>query len=135
MTTVAGTSGTQNTTTNNSNSTSGSTLDYDDFLQLMVAQLQNQDPLNPTDSTEYMSQIAQFSGVEQSINMNSKLDQLLVNSSISQASTMIGLTLTSADGSVTGTIASVKIASNGATAVLTDGKEVPITSGVTLGYQ
>jgi flagellar basal-body rod modification protein FlgD len=82
-----------------------------------------------------MSQIAQFSGVEQSINMNSKLDQLLVNSSISQASTMIGLTLTSADGSITGTIASVKVASNGATAVLTDGKEVPITSGVTLGYQ
>jgi flagellar basal-body rod modification protein FlgD len=136
MTTVAGTgaSGTQNTNSTN-NSTSGSSLDYDDFLQLMVAQLQNQDPLNPTDSTEYMSQIAQFSGVEQSINMNSKLDQLLVNSSISQASTMIGLTLTSADGSVTGTIASVKVASNGATAVLTDGKEVPITSGVTLGYQ
>jgi flagellar basal-body rod modification protein FlgD len=48
---------------------------------------------------------------------------------------MIGLTLTSSDGSITGTIASVKIASNGATAVLTDGKEVPITSGVTLGYQ
>jgi flagellar basal-body rod modification protein FlgD len=136
MTTVAGTSNTPNaTSTNNSSSTSGSTLDYDDFLQLMVAQLQNQDPLNPTDSTEYMSQIAQFSGVEQSINMNSKLDQLLVNSNISQASTMIGLTLTSSDGSVTGTIASVKIASNGATAVLTDGKEVPITSGVTLGYQ
>jgi flagellar basal-body rod modification protein FlgD len=136
MTTVAGTgaSSTQNTNSTN-NSTSGSSLDYDDFLQLMVAQLQNQDPLNPTDSTEYMSQIAQFSSVEQSINTNSKLDQLLVNSSISQASTMIGLTLTSADGSVTGTIASVKVASNGATAVLTDGNEVPITSGVTLGYQ
>jgi flagellar basal-body rod modification protein FlgD len=136
MTTVAGTgaAGTQNTNSTSSSS-SGSSLDYDDFLQLMVAQLQNQDPLNPTDSTEYMSQIAQFSSVEQSINTNSKLDQLLVNSSISQASTMIGLTLTSADGSVTGTIASVKVASNGATAVLTDGNEVPITSGVTLGYQ
>src|SRR5262249_18372665 len=66
------------------------TLDYSDFLQLMVAQLQNQDPLNPTDSSEFMSQIAEFSNVEQGINANSKLDQLLVNSNISQASTMIG---------------------------------------------
>ncbi|HET9131797.1 MAG TPA: flagellar hook assembly protein FlgD, partial [Terriglobia bacterium] len=118
----------------NANTTNNSTLDYDDFLQLMVAQLQNQDPLNPTDSTEYMSQIAQFSGVEQGINTNAKLDQLLVNSSISQASTMVGHTVVSADGTVSGIIASVRIDDSGTTAILTDGTKVPITSGVTLGY-
>ena len=136
MTTIPATSGTSNTqdTSSNSGSADSATLNYDDFLQLMVAQLQNQDPLNPTDSTEYMSQIAQFSSVEQGINTNSKLDQLLVNSSISQASTMVGHTLVSADGSASGVIASVQIDDTGTTAILADGTKVPITSGVTLGY-
>lgn len=136
MTTIPATgnsSGTQNTTSNDA--AKNSTLNYNDFLKLMVAQLQNQDPLNPTDSTEYMSQIAQFSSVEQGINTNAKLDQLLVNSNISQASTMIGLSLTSADGSVSGVVTSVRIDSSGSTAILNNGKEVPITQGVVLGYQ
>ncbi len=109
------------------------TLDYDDFLQLMVAQLQNQDPLNPTDSNEFMSQIAEFSNVEQGINTNSKLDQLLVNSNISQASTMIGLQITGTDGTQ-GIIQSVRIDSSGSTAILTDGTQIPITAGVSIGY-
>jgi flagellar basal-body rod modification protein FlgD len=116
-----------------SSSAAAPTLDYDDFLQLMVAQLQNQDPLNPTDSSEFMSQIAEFSNVEQGINANSKLDQLLVNSNISQASTMIGLQLTGPDGTA-GIIQSVRIDSSGSTAILTNGKEVPIDAGVTIGY-
>jgi flagellar basal-body rod modification protein FlgD len=37
------------------------------FLKLLVAQLQNQDPLNPTDSTQFVSQLAQFSELEQII--------------------------------------------------------------------
>ncbi|MET0407023.1 MAG: flagellar hook assembly protein FlgD [Hyphomicrobium sp.] len=109
------------------------TLDYSDFLQLMLAQLQNQDPLNPTDSNEFMSQIAQFSSVEQSINTNSKLDQLLVNSNISQASTMIGLSIVGTDGTQ-GIVQSVRIDSSGSTAILTNGKQVPITAGVSIGY-
>ncbi len=136
MTTIPATgnsSGTQNTASNDA--TKNSTLNYNDFLKLMVAQLRNQDPLNPTDSTEYMSQIAQFSSVEQGINTNAKLDQLLVISNISQASTMIGLSLTSADGSVSGVVTSVRIDSSGSTAILNNGKEVPITQSVVLGYQ
>ena len=136
MTTIpptGNTSGTQNTATNDA--TKNSTLNYNDFLKLMVAQLRNQDPLNPTDSTQYMSQIAQFSSVEQGINTNAKLDQLLVNSNISQASTMIGLSLTSADGSVSGIVTSVRIDSTGSTALLNNGKEVRIDQGVVLGYQ
>jgi flagellar basal-body rod modification protein FlgD len=99
----------------------------------MVAQLQNQDPLNPTDSSEFMSQIAEFSNVEQGINANSKLDQLLVNSNISQASTMIGLSITGTDGTQ-GVIQSVRIDSSGSTAILTNGQQVPITAGVSIGY-
>lgn len=110
------------------------TLDYDAFLQLLLAQMQNQDPLNPTDSTEFVSQLATFSNVEQGMNTNTKLDQLLTVSNLTQASTMVGHTLTSADGSISGIIASVRVDSTGATAVLTDGKEVVIDQGVTVGY-
>ncbi len=132
MTTVPAT-GSSTDTSGTSSSQAAPTLDYNDFLQLMIAQLQNQDPLNPTDSSEFMSQIAEFSNVEQGINANSKLDQLLVNSNISQASTMIGLQITGTDGT-TGIVQSVRIDSSGSTAVLTNGQEVPIDAGVTIGY-
>jgi flagellar basal-body rod modification protein FlgD len=133
MTTVPATGNSSSSTTATSATQSSPTLDYNDFLQLMIAQLQNQDPLNPTDSSQFMSQIAEFSNVEQGINTNSKLDQLLVNSNISQASTMIGLVITGTDGTQ-GVIESVRIDSSGSTAILTDGTQVPITAGVSIGY-
>jgi len=49
--------------------------DFDDFLQLLTTQLQNQDPLNPMDSNEFTNQLVQFSQVEQQINSNQKLDK------------------------------------------------------------
>lgn len=51
--------------------------DFDQFLQLLTTQLQNQDPLSPMDSTDFTNQIVQFSQVEQAINSNQKLDSLL----------------------------------------------------------
>ena len=136
MTTVPATNSTSNSTSNNTSSTPSptSTLDYSSFLQLLIAQLQNQDPLNPTDSTAFVSQLASFSSVEQGVNTNSKLDRLLVDTSLTQASTMVGHSLMSADGTVSGVIASVKVDSSGATAVLTDGTTIPLGAGVTVGY-
>jgi flagellar basal-body rod modification protein FlgD len=48
----------------------------DDFLTLLITQLQNQDPLNPTDSTEFTAQLAQFSSLEQLSNVNQNLEYL-----------------------------------------------------------
>ena len=50
---------------------------FDTFLSLLTTQLQNQDPLNPMKSEEFTQQLVQFSGVEQAINTNKKLDQLI----------------------------------------------------------
>lgn len=49
----------------------GSSLDKDAFLQLLVAQMKYQDPLEPTDNTEYISQLATFSELEEMQNLNS----------------------------------------------------------------
>jgi flagellar basal-body rod modification protein FlgD len=68
---------------------SGSTstsMGKDDFLTLLITQLQNQDPLNPADSTEYTAQLAQFSSLEQLSNVNANLEYLqLYQASINNA--------------------------------------------------
>lgn len=51
--------------------------DFQTFLTLLTTQLKNQDPLSPTDSTEYMSQLASFSGVEQQVRTNNRLDTII----------------------------------------------------------
>jgi flagellar basal-body rod modification protein FlgD len=51
----------------------------DTFLHLLVAQIQNQDPLNPTDSTQFVGQIVQFSSLEQLLGINSGIQNLVTN--------------------------------------------------------
>jgi flagellar basal-body rod modification protein FlgD len=109
---------------------SASSVDYGAFLQLLVAQLKNQDPSKPMDSTQYMAQLASFSQVEQSMIANGKLDALLGSVAIAQAESVIGRTVTSADGETTGVVTSVKITSQGPLATLDNGKELLIGPGV-----
>ena len=72
-------------------------LGKDDFLTLLITQMQNQDPLNPTDSVEYTAQLAQFSSLEQLSNVNKNLEYLqLFQPSINnaQAVSFIGKEIT-----------------------------------------
>jgi flagellar basal-body rod modification protein FlgD len=111
---------------------SRSSLDYDAFLQLLIAQMKNQDPTNPMDPTDQMAQLATFSQVEQSIKANAKLDALLTSSALSQADGIIGRIVTSADGAVSGEAVAFTVGADGAVAVLEDGTEVPLGAGVTI---
>jgi flagellar basal-body rod modification protein FlgD len=115
---------------NQSDQVSKTQVDYQSFLKLLVAQMKNQDPTNPMDSTQYMAQLAAFSQVEQSVQMNTKLDQMLQSSTLEQAASIIGRTITSADGETTGKVAEVKLISNGIVAVLEGGTEVTVGPGV-----
>jgi flagellar basal-body rod modification protein FlgD len=107
-------------------------VDYQSFLKLLVAQMKNQDPTDPMDSTQYMAQLAAFSQVEQSVQINAKLDQMLQSSSLAQADALIGRTVTSADGKITGKVEEVRLISNGIVAVLEGGDEIVIGPGVTI---
>jgi flagellar basal-body rod modification protein FlgD len=126
-----------NTASSNSGSSTNQTaaaptLDYNSFLTLLMAEMKNQDPTNPMDSTQYVAQLATFSQVGQAVQTNSKLDQLLQSSALSQAGSIIGHTVTSADGTVSGTVSEVKVLSDGITAVLSNGQELSIGAGVTI---
>ncbi|MDA3860391.1 MAG: flagellar hook capping protein [Melioribacteraceae bacterium] len=55
--------------------TGGDEMDKDAFLELMIAQLQNQDPLDPMDGTEYAAQLAQFTSLEQLTNLNTSMEK------------------------------------------------------------
>ncbi len=110
-----------------------STLDYDSFLQLLIAQMKNQDPTEPMDSAQYVAQLASFSGVEQAVKTNAKLDELLTSQTLSQADGLIGRSITSEDGAVTGKVASIRVLSGSAAAILEDGRQVTLGAGVTIG--
>jgi len=74
----------------------------EDFLSLLVAQLKNQDPLNPDDPTEFTAQLAQFSSLEQLFNMNESMDNLVTsNANSDRLSTLntIGKEVVYQDGS------------------------------------
>jgi flagellar basal-body rod modification protein FlgD len=108
------------------------TLNYDNFLRLLLTQMKNQDPTAPMKSTEYMGQLASFSQVEQSVNTNNKLDSLLKSTSLTQAQGLVGRTITSADNSVTGQVTSVQVTDTGVVAHLNNGKDIPYGPGLTI---
>lgn len=81
------------TASNASGSTSAAddqnSMGKEDFLTLLVAQLQNQDPLNPDDPTEFTAQLAQFSSLEQLFTLNESMDNLVAsNASSDRLSTL-----------------------------------------------
>jgi flagellar basal-body rod modification protein FlgD len=108
----------------------GASVDYQSFLRLLVAEMKNQDPTNPMDSTQYVAQLAAFSQVEQSVQINGRLDQILQASTLAQADAIIGRTVTSSDGKLTGKVVEVRLVTGGAVAVLDGGKEIPIGAGI-----
>ena len=94
--------------TGNSSTKTNNDLGKDDFLQLLVTQLQHQDPLAPMEDKEFISQMAQFTSLEQMKNMNSSVQ-------ITQATSYIGKQITWADSQgieQTGIVTAIRIVNN-----------------------
>jgi flagellar basal-body rod modification protein FlgD len=98
------------------------------FLTLLITQLQNQDPMNPQDSSQFVAQLAQFSSLEQMTQLNTSFNSVLDNS----AAGMIGQTVTVADqnaqsGFATGQVTGVVYFANGP-AVQVNGVNYPLSA-------
>jgi flagellar basal-body rod modification protein FlgD len=100
-------------------------LGQNDFLKLMVAQLQSQDPLQPANTNEYLSELAQFTQVEQMTNLANA-------SELTGAVQLIGRTVSfnGASGSVTGKVESVQSSASGTTVTVAGIPGVSLT-GIT----
>ncbi|HSZ69931.1 MAG TPA: flagellar hook capping FlgD N-terminal domain-containing protein [Solirubrobacteraceae bacterium] len=94
-------------------------LGKNDFLKLMVAQLQAQNPLEPTNDTEYIAELAQFSQLEQTTNIAQTSSQAAVSQQVAQAVGLIGHTVSYIDpttgASTQGKVQTVEIGSAGPT--------------------
>jgi len=88
-----------------------SNLGLQDFLKILLTQLSYQDPLKPMDNQEFMAQIAQFTSLEQTQQLNDKLDQLITNQAALQSVGLIGrkVDIQTSTGQVTGTVASLSL--------------------------
>jgi flagellar basal-body rod modification protein FlgD len=106
--------------------------DYQSFLKLLVEQMKSQDPTNPTSSTEMLSQLASFSAVEQQTATNAKLAAISESLAILQSSTLVGMRATTADRQVSEKIQAVYWQDGTPIAVLADGRNLTITSDLTL---
>ncbi|MGH2854525.1 MAG: flagellar hook capping FlgD N-terminal domain-containing protein [Solirubrobacteraceae bacterium] len=94
-------------------------LGKNDFLKLMVAQLQAQNPLEPSNGTEYISELAQFSQLEQTTNIAQNSSQSAASQRVAQAVALIGHTVSYTDPATgathSGPVQSVEITPSGAT--------------------
>ena len=105
-------------------SATSSTNDKDLFLKLMVEQMSNQDPMNPTSSDQWLAQMAQFNTVEQLTSISSNNDQ-------QQAVGLLGKTVTYNDdngGTSSGTVDKVTLSKGGPTMTIAGQDGVLLTS-------
>jgi flagellar basal-body rod modification protein FlgD len=85
-----------------------------DFLKILASQLNNQDPLKPMDNQEFIAQIAQFTSLEQSRELNQKIDGMLSLQSASQSIGLLGKTVSinSGNSTVSGQVTALDFSSD-----------------------
>lgn len=101
------------------------------FLDLLVAQMKNQDPLNPMSSTQFMAQTAQLSTLEQITRLNQETQQVLADQQLTTGLGTIGRTVTGTDASgqsVTGTVVAVDMGAAGPVLQLEGGQQLAVSS-------
>ncbi|MFB9950189.1 flagellar hook assembly protein FlgD [Rhizobium puerariae] len=105
-------------------------LNYNNFLQLLIAQMKYQDPTDPMDASEQISQLATFSQVEQSIQTNTHLKSMLQAEALTRATDLIGKYVKSADDTLTGKVKEVEVYADGVVAITENNDKILLQAGV-----
>ncbi len=110
-------------------------LGKNSFLQLMVSEMQNQNPLQPQDSNQFLNQLAQFTTMEQMMNIEATETQMLQVNQLAFEHSLIGqsVTVKNTDGnSVTGQVTGIQV-NNGDPQVVIGGTAYPLGSVLSMG--
>ena len=125
-TNVNGTASNVNADGTVSATSSAASVDQNQFLTLLVNELQTQNPTTPVDETQTLSQLAQFSQLQETSTLNQTLTANQGFTNVAQSATLIGKTVstaTSSDAGVSGVVSSVSL-SNGTTYLQVNGQNV-----------
>jgi flagellar basal-body rod modification protein FlgD len=100
----------------------GNSLKMEDFMKILLTQLTYQDPLKPMDNQEFMAQMAQFTSLEQTQQLNEKMSLLVANQAALQSVGLIGRTVdlaVSGGATLTGTVTSLSLGGESPTISIT----------------
>lgn len=99
------------------------------FLKLLITQLQNQDPTNPTDSNELLQQVSSMQSLQANIELQSTLKTVSLNQQLSSAASFLGKTVAATQGEnfISGVVDSVRVA-DGKALLTVEGNEVDLAS-------
>jgi flagellar basal-body rod modification protein FlgD len=105
-------------------------LKTEDFIKMMITQLQNQDPMEPAKNQELLAQMSQIGQLQSATSLQESLKGMVLQNQIGSASSLIGKTvqgLDSQDDPVSGLVNSVKVASDGVSLELDNGKSLALS--------
>jgi flagellar basal-body rod modification protein FlgD len=116
------------TVTASSSALQANSMGMEDFLKILLTQLMYQDPLKPVDNQEFMAQMAQFTALEQSQQLNEKMSLLVANQAALQSVGLLGRTvdLTSNGTAMTGSVTALSLSGESPSVTVTT------TTGATL---
>src|SRR5918993_3686459 len=105
-------------------------LETEDFIKMMITQLQNQDPMEPAKNQELLAQMSQIGQLQSATTLQESLKGMVLQNQIGAAAGLIGKTvqgLDNADQPVTGLVNSVKVTADGVNLELDSGKSLPLS--------
>jgi flagellar basal-body rod modification protein FlgD len=134
---ATGASGSTGTSGSGGTSTLNKSLDLkpDDFIKMMITQLQNQDPMQPADNNQLLAQMSQIGQLQSATSLQQSLQGLVQQNQIGAAAALIGKSVQGLDDNddpVTGTVTSVSVGKNSVDLELDNGTKLPLTKVTTI---
>ena len=111
-------------------------LKTEDFIKMMITQLQNQDPMEPAKNQELLAQMSQIGQLQSATTLQESLQGMVVQNQIGSAASLIGKDVHGLDGNddpVSGVVTSVRVEKDGVSLELDSGKTLPLGRVTSIG--